>query len=108
LQNYKIFATQPSFYSADFYLFSRESLCTTVWDIERIMLNNKAPKKPFTLNPSTNFVHNAIIAALITNKNRPKEKMVTGKVNNTKTGFIKTFNNPKTIATIIAEFTPST
>jgi len=103
LQNYNIFATQPSFYCADFYSLSRESLYTTDWDMERIILKNNAPKKPSTLNPSTSFVHNAIIAALITNKKRPKVKMVTGKVKSTRTGFTNKFNNPKTIATIIAD-----
>lgn len=43
-----------------------------------------------------------MIMALITNKNKPSVKIVTGKVNNTKIGFTKKFNNPKTIATVRA------
>jgi hypothetical protein len=108
LQNYNIFATQPSFYCADFYLLSPESLYTNDWDKDRIILKNSAPKKPSTLNPSTSFAHKAIIAALITKRNNPKVKTVKGKVNKTNMGFTKTFSNPKTIATIIAEFKPST
>ena len=38
----------------------------------------------------------------MTNKNKPNVKKVTGKVNNTKIGFTKKFNNPKTIATVRA------
>jgi hypothetical protein len=34
--------------------------------------------------------------------------MVNGSVKNTKTGLIKAFNNPNTIATVIAVTTPST
>ena len=108
MQNYNIFATQPSFYYADFYLFSLASLYTTDWDSESIILNNSAPKKPFTTNPSTRLAHNAIIPALITNKKRPSEKTVIGKVKNTNIGFTKTFNKPNTIETIIADFTPAT
>ena len=89
-------------------MFSPESLYTTDWDNESIILKKSAPKKPFTLKPSTSFVHNAIIAALITNRNNPKVKTVKGKVNKTNMGFTKTFNNPKTIATIIADLRPST
>lgn len=40
--------------------------------------------------------------ALMTNKNSPSVITVTGKVNITKIGFIKRFNNPRTTATIIA------
>lgn len=108
MQNYNIFATQPSFYYADFYLFSPASLYTTDWDNESMMLNKSAPKKPFTTKPSTRFAHNAIIPAFIINKKRPSENTVIGKVKNTNIGFTKTFNNPKTIATIIADFTPAT
>ena len=68
---------------------------------DKITLNNKAPKKPSTLKPSTSFEHNNIITALITNKNNPKVTTVTGKVKSTNIGFTNKFNNPKTIATII-------
>ena len=101
---------QPNqvFYYADFYLFSPEILYTTDWDNESIILNKSAPKNPSILKPSTNFAHNAIIAAFMTNINSPSVKTVNGKVNKTNIGFTKTFNNPNTIATIIADFTPST
>lgn len=48
------------------------------------------------------LVHNKIITALITNKNKPKVINVTGNVRITNIGFIKRFNNPKTTATITA------
>lgn len=40
--------------------------------------------------------------ALITSKNNPRVKRVTGIVSKTKIGFRKVFNNPKTTATIKA------
>ena len=40
--------------------------------------------------------------ALITNKNKPRVKKVTGIVSKTNIGFKKVFNNPKTTATIKA------
>lgn len=108
MQNYNIFATQPSFYYAVFYLFSLASLYTTDCDIESMILNKSAPKKPFTTKPSTRLAHNAIIPAFITNKKRPSENTVIGNVKNTNIGFTNTFNNPNTIETIIADFTPAT
>lgn len=72
------------------------------------MLKNKAVQNPFTSNPSTKWSHNRMIIALITNKKSPRVKTVTGKVNNTNTGFTKKFNNPSTIATINAVENSST
>lgn len=65
------------------------------------MLNHNAVQKDSTLNPPTIFVHNKIRHAFITNRKIPRVKIVTGSVNNTKIGFTKMFNSPKTIATII-------
>lgn len=45
---------------------------------------------------------------MITSRNNPKVKKVTGNVSKTSIGFTKKFNNPKTIATIIADLKPST
>ena len=42
-----------------------------------------------------------IITAFITSKNKPKVKMVTGKVNKIKIGFTNKFNKARTIATTI-------
>ena len=67
--------------------------------IDRIKLNKSAVKKPSTAKPLTNLAHNIIMTALITNRNKPKVKNVTGKVNSTKSGFTNKFNNPKTMAT---------
>ncbi len=65
------------------------------------MLKSNAVQKESTLKPPTIFEHNKMIMALITNKNNPSVKTVTGKVNKINIGFTKIFNNPKTIATII-------
>lgn len=65
------------------------------------MLKSKAVQKESTLKPPTIFEQNKMIMALITNKNKPSVKIVTGKVNKIKIGFTKMFNKPKTIATII-------
>ena len=66
-----------------------------------MMLKSKAVKKESTSKPPTILSHNIIINPLMTNKNSPSVKNVIGKVNKTKIGLIKTFSNPKTIATII-------
>jgi hypothetical protein len=65
------------------------------------MLKSNAVQKESTLNPPTILEHHKMIIAFITNKNNPKVKIVTGSVNKTNIGFIKIFNNPKTIATRI-------
>ena len=44
---------------------------------------------------------NKIKIALITSKNKPKVNTVTGRVNKTRIGFTKIFNNPSTTATMI-------
>ena len=43
-----------------------------------------------------------MIIALMTNRNKPNVKKVTGIVSNTSIGFKKVFNNPRTKATIKA------
>ncbi len=43
-----------------------------------------------------------MIIALMTNRNKPNVKKVTGIVSNTSIGFKKVFNNPRTTATIKA------
>ena len=49
-----------------------------------------------------------MIMALMTSKNKPNVKTVTGKVNNTKIGFTKKFNNANTTATVSAVVNLST
>lgn len=70
--------------------------------IDRITLKINAVQNESTAKPPTILVHNKIITALMTNKNKPSVITVTGSVKTTKIGFIKTFNNPKTTATITA------
>ena len=60
------------------------------------MLNKSAVQKPDTLNPSIQLFAKSIKAALITNKNKPRVRMVTGKVRITSIGF-KIENNIPTI-----------
>ena len=56
-----------------------------------------------TENPSINLSAKRIINPFITNKNKPKVRMVTGKVKMTKSGFTKRFRIDNTSATIIAD-----
>ena len=73
-----------------------------------MILKNNAVQNPSTVKPLTKWSQSRIIAALITNKNNPNVKIVTGKVKRTKIGFTKKFNNPRTIATIKAVVNSST
>lgn len=61
-----------------------------------------AVKKPFTSKPVTNFPANKIMLAFITNKNKPKVSMVTGKVKIINIGRTNIFNTAIVNATIIA------
>ncbi len=69
--------------------------------------NTIAPKiagiQPSIVNPPTKYevINKAI--ALTTNINRPKVITVNGNVKKSKTGFIKVFITPKTIAARIAD-----
>lgn len=76
--------------------------------IDNTKLNNKAEKKPSTWKPPTILPHNMIIKALITNKNSPNVKMVTGIDINCNIGFTKKFSNANTITTIIDDPKPLT
>ena len=67
-----------------------------------------AVQNELTRNPSTKWSQSNIITALITSKNNPSVNMVTGNVNNTKTGFTKKLSKPKTIATVNAVVNSST
>ena len=67
-----------------------------------MILKSMAVQNELTEKPSTNSSQSKIMTALMTNKNKPKVKKVTGNVNKTKMGFTKKFNNPKTMATVRA------
>ncbi len=69
---------------------------------ETTIPNSKAAKNVATVNPGTICPTNIIIATLITNAKRPKDKIVIGNVNSKSSGFIKVFIVPSTIATITA------
>lgn len=66
------------------------------------ILKSKAVQKPAMLKPSIQLFAIKIKAALITNKNKPKVNMVTGKVNTTSIGFKIAKSNPIKTATQIA------
>ena len=70
--------------------------------MDNIRLKNSAVQKESTLKPPTILVHNNIIIALMTNRNKPKVTMVNGRVNITNIGLIKILSNPRTTATIKA------
>ena len=84
------------------YLFPPVNEKTIDCEIDKIKLNNSAVKKFSTAKPATNLAQSKIIKALITKRNNPKVKNVTGSVSKTKSGFTNKFNNPKTIATQMA------
>lgn len=76
--------------------------CRTEVTSDKIRLNSNAHQKPSTLNPSTNLAVINIIIALITNKNKPRDKMVTGIVKTIMIGLMTLFRNDSTAATINA------
>ena len=55
---------------------------------------------PSTLNPSISLSAIKMISALITKRNNPNVRMVTGSVKIIKTGFTKTLSTERTTATI--------
>ena len=69
------------------------------WERDNITLKSSAVQKESTLKPPTILVHNKIIMALITSRNKPNVIIVKGKVNSTNIGFMKRLSNPKTTAT---------
>jgi hypothetical protein len=66
-----------------------------------MILNIRAPKKPSTWKPVTNREHNKMITALMTKRNNPSVRIVTGKVKSTKMGFTIKLSKPRTTATIM-------
>ena len=65
---------------------------------ERIRLNINAHQKPSTLMPSTNLLASNTTRALITNRNRPSVRMVTGSVSRMIRGFTKVLRIARTTA----------
>jgi hypothetical protein len=70
--------------------------------IDSTILNHKAVQKFTMEKPSTNQEAILIDRALITNVNKPKVKMLIGKVRINNTGFKLILIKPKTKATKIA------
>ena len=66
------------------------------------ILNKNAHQKPSTLKPSTNLLPSRMITALITNRKRPRVKIVIGSVSKTRMGFNKVLKMARTIANTIA------
>ena len=77
-------------------------LCRTDSKNDSNILNKSAVQKPETLKPSIQLFARRIIAALITNKNRPSVKIVTGSVSTIKIGFKIENKMPTIKATQIA------
>ena len=69
---------------------------------EYTKLKNKALQKPSTINPPTKPLAKYMISAFITNKNKPRVKMVMGKVKNIRIGLINALSKLITIETISA------
>ena len=74
---------------------------------DRSKLNSNAVQNPLTEKPLINFAAKRMIAALITNRNKPKVMMVIGKVKMTKIGFTKESSTARTTAKIMADVNPS-
>ena len=65
-------------------------------------LNKSAQPKPLTRNPLTKFPASRTMAALMTKRNRPKVKIVIGKVRMTRMGLSKKFRIASTRENLIA------
>lgn len=74
----------------------------------KIIPSKKAGQKPPTSNPGTSQLASIIIKALITKVNKPRVKILIGKVIKISNGFITIFMMPKTTATIKAVQNEST
>ena len=72
------------------------------------ILNRSAYQNPFTSKPLTKASQIKIIRALITNKNNPNVKMVTGNVKMMSKGFTNKLSRISTAATTIAVIKLST
>jgi hypothetical protein len=66
--------------------------------MDRSRLNNKPHQKFAMLIPFTNLLASNTTRAFTTNKNKPRVRMVTGKVSRIKTGFRKMFKIASTTA----------
>ena len=67
---------------------------------------NNAEKKPPTTNPGVKYPTNPKAIALTTNRNKPKVKIVRGKVKTIKIGLTTALTNPNIAAPIIAALIP--
>jgi hypothetical protein len=76
--------------------------------MESNKLKIKAIQNPFTPNPDTKESARRIIIALITSRNNPRVKIVTGRVNIRRIGLTIRFSMASTTATIIAVPNPAT
>ena len=72
------------------------------------MLKSNADQKDATWNPPTISEHNNIINELMTSKNNPSVRIVTGSVNKTIIGLMKMLSSPNTTATMSEVAKPST
>lgn len=68
--------------------------------------NNAAPK-PSTLNPGTSFATSKNIKALMTKVNKPKVRMLIGRVKSNNKGLMNMLTNPITNAAQKAGITPA-
>ncbi len=71
-------------------------------DSDNVILNKKAVQNETTSKPPTIWSQTIIIMAFITNKNKPNENIVIGKVNSMISGFTNKLSKPNTIATNMA------
>ena len=77
-------------------------LCTNELKKERKMLKSRAYQKLSTLKPCTKCASINIMQALITKRNKPRVRIVAGKVNSISNGLMKASSNASTKATTMA------
>ncbi len=70
--------------------------------MERIRLKANAHQNPLTTKPATKYSAIKMITALMTRRNKPRVRMVTGMVNRISKGLINALSMARTIDTISA------
>ena len=69
---------------------------------DRTIEPNKAGQKPLTVKPGVKYPTIDRVMALITNRNRPKDRIVSGKVRRVRMGLTIALTNPMTATAIAA------
>src|SRR5690606_23665805 len=82
--------------------------CSTACKKESKRLNIRDHQKTATWKPGTRFSAKRMIRALMTKRNSPRVKIVTGRVNKTNKGLTRKFKRARTTARTMAVHMEST